>query len=85
MNVYKLIEKIYYDLDFSRKSFNFGLPNCFNIFEKDGKTIIFKYNIKDLSENLEIHLPEKTYVIKNQDVSKGDYIEILNYAVKREI
>ena len=85
MNVYKLIEKIYYDLDFSRKSFNFGLPNCFNIFEKDGKTIIFKYNIKDLSENLEIHLPEKTYIIKNQDVSKGDYIEILNYAVKREI
>ena len=85
MNVYKLIEEIYYDLDFSRKSFNFGLPNCFNIFEKDGKTIIFKYNIKDLSENLEIHLPEKTYVIKNQDVSKGDYIEILNYAVKREI
>ena len=85
MNVYKLIEKIYYDLDFSRKSFNFGLPNCFNIFEKDGKTIIFKYNIKDLSENLEIHLPEKTYVIKNQDVSKGDYIEILSYAVKREI
>ena len=85
MNVYKLIEKIYYDLDFSRKSFNFGLPNCFNIFEKDGKTIIFKYNIKDLSENLEINLPEKTYIIKNQDVSKGDYIEILNYAVKREI
>lgn len=85
MNVYKLIEEIYYDLDFSRKSFNFGLPNCFNIFEKDGKTIIFKYNIKDLSENLEIHLPEKTYVIKNQDVSKGDYIEILSYAVKREI
>ena len=85
MNVYKLIEKIYYDLDFSRKSFNFGLPNCFNIFEKDGKTIIFKYNIKDLSENLEIHLPEKTYVIKNQDVSKGEYIEILSYAVKREI
>ena len=85
MNVYKLIEKIYYDLDFSRKSFNFGLPNCFNIFEKDGKTIIFKYNIKDLSENLEIHLPEKTYVIKNQDVLKGDYIEILSYAVKREI
>ena len=85
MNVYKLIEEIYYDLDFSRKSFNFGLPNCFNIFEKDGKTIIFKYNIKDLSENLEIHLPEKTYVIKNQDVSKGEYIEILSYAVKREI
>lgn len=85
MNVYKLIEEIYYDLDFSRKSFNFGLPNCFNIFEKDGKTIIFKYNIKDLSENLEINLPEKTYIIKNQDVSKGDYIEILNYAVKREI
>ena len=85
MNVYKLIEEIYYDLDFSRKSFNFGLPNCFNIFEKDGKTIIFKYNIKDLSENLEINLPEKTYIIKNQDVSKGDYIEILSYAVKREI
>ena len=85
MNVYKLIEKIYYDLDFSRKSFNFGLPNGFQIFEKDGKTIIFKYNIKDSSKNEEIHLPEKTYVIRDQYVLKSDYIEILSYAIKREI
>ena len=85
MNVYKLIEKIYYDLDFSRQTFNVGEPNEFHIFTKEGKNIFFNFDIKDSSKDVKIHLPRKTYIIKNQNISGGDHIEILEYVLKVEI